>query len=71
MAAARSNCSSCSAAWSSCAHLGTGVSRVSAGQFLRARAGRLLPVYAIALAAAAVALFLRRSLPRAALAGGQ
>jgi hypothetical protein len=36
--------------------LGTGFSRVSAGQFLRARAGRLLPVYAIALAAAALAL---------------
>jgi peptidoglycan/LPS O-acetylase OafA/YrhL len=36
--------------------LGTGVSRVGAGHFLCARAGRLLPVYAIALAAAAVAL---------------
>jgi peptidoglycan/LPS O-acetylase OafA/YrhL len=36
--------------------LGTGLSRVTAGQFLLARAGRLLPVYAIALAAAVVAL---------------
>jgi peptidoglycan/LPS O-acetylase OafA/YrhL len=36
--------------------LGTGLSRVMARQFLLARAGRLLPVYAIALAAAAAAL---------------
>ena len=36
--------------------LGTGISRVTAGQFLLARAGRLLPVYAIALTAAVVAL---------------
>ena len=36
--------------------LDTGVSRVRAGQFLRARAGRLLPVYAVALAAAVAAL---------------
>ena len=36
--------------------LDTGVSRVRAGQFLLARAGRLLPVYAVALAAAVAAL---------------
>ena len=36
--------------------LGDGFSRVSAGQFLLARAGRLLPVYGIALALAVVAL---------------
>jgi peptidoglycan/LPS O-acetylase OafA/YrhL len=36
--------------------LGSGLSRVTAGQFLLARAGRLLPVYALALALAAVAL---------------
>jgi peptidoglycan/LPS O-acetylase OafA/YrhL len=36
--------------------LGTGFTRVRARQFLVARAGRLLPVYAVALALAAVAL---------------
>ena len=36
--------------------LGTGSARVGAGQFLLARAGRLLPVYGIALAAAVAAL---------------
>ena len=36
--------------------LGTGFSRVTAGRFLVARAGRLLPVYAVALASAVAAL---------------
>ena len=36
--------------------LGTGATRVTAGKFLFARAGRLLPVYALALALAVVAL---------------
>jgi peptidoglycan/LPS O-acetylase OafA/YrhL len=36
--------------------IGTGLPRVTAGQFLLARAGRLLPVYAIALATAAAGL---------------